>query len=385
MIDKALVGSRRYWIWILFLLAAIGIGFLCYLQQLKTGLGITGMNRDVTWGLYIAQFTFLVGVAASAVMVVLPYYLHNYKQFGKITILGEFLAVGSVMMCVLFILVDLGQPSRVFNVILHPTLHSVMFWDMLVLSGYFLLNIVIGWTTLSAERKRVPPPGWVKPLIYLSIPWAVSIHTVTAFLYSGMPARHFWATAILAPRFLASAFASGPALLIILCLVVRRFTKFDPGKEAIQKLAQIVCYAMIVNVFFVLLEFFTVYYGQVPSHIHSLQYLFFGLAGHYNMVPFMWLATFLAITGILLLLVPSTRKNENLLVVAALAVFFAAWIDKGLGLMVGGFTPNVFEQVTVYAPTAPEILITLGVYGIGFLVITLLYKIAISVKESLAA
>lgn len=385
MLEKALVGSRKYWLWLSFLSAVIGVGVLCYLWQFFVGLGITGLGRDVSWGFYIAQFTFLVGVAASAVMLVLPYYLHHYKQFGKITILGEFLAVSSVLMCMLFIFVDMGQPLRVLNVILHPTPNSIMFWDMVVLSGYLLLNIVIGWVVLDAEHKEIPPPAWVKPLIYVSIPWAVSIHTVTAFLYAGLPGRHLWLTAIMAARFLSSAFASGPALLILLCFVVRNLTRFDPGKEPIQKLAQIVCYAMILNVFFALLEVFTAFYSQIPSHMHSLEYLFVGLEGHGRLVPFMWTAVVLAVVGIVLLIVPSTRRNEKTLAVAAAAVFAAAWIDKGMGLVVGGFVPNPFEKVVEYAPTVPELLITLGVWALGFFVLTLLYKIAISVKEELAA
>src|SRR3974390_1668056 len=127
MFEKAVVGGRRYWIWILCLIGVVGLGFLSYLRQLSYGLVITGMSRDVTWGLYIAQFTFLVGVAASAVMLVLPYYLHNYKVFGKLTILGEFLAIAAVVMCMLFIFVDMGQPTRVFNVLLYPPPHSTMF------------------------------------------------------------------------------------------------------------------------------------------------------------------------------------------------------------------------------------------------------------------
>ncbi len=381
MIERALYGSGKYYGWVVFLLAMIGVGFGCYMWQFHEGLGVTGMSRDVSWGFYIAQFTFLVGVAASAVMVVLPYYLHNYKAFGKITILGEFIAIGSVIMCMLFIFVDLGQPTRVFNVMLHPTPNSVMFWDMIVLSGYLFLNLTIGWTTLMAEKKEVPPPKWVKPLIYASIPWAVSIHTVTAFLYSGLPGRHYWLTAIMAPRFLASAFAAGPALLIILCLIVRKVSKFDPGKEEIQSLAKIVTYAMIMNVFFFLLEFFTAFYSKIPGHMHPIEYLFFGLHEHAELVPFMWIATVLAFGGIFMLLVPKIRRNETLLVLACIAVFVACWIDKGLGLIVGGFVPNPFEEVVAYSPTAPEIMVTLGVYSIGALIITVLYKVAVSIKE----
>jgi molybdopterin-containing oxidoreductase family membrane subunit len=203
MLEKALSGDLKYWTWIAVLLAVIATGGYFYLQQLNYGLGITGLSRDVSWGFYIAQFTFLVGVAASAVMVVLPYYLHNFKAFGKMTILGEFLAISAVTMCVMFIIVDLGQPARAVNIMLHPSPRSILFWDMIVLNGYLVLNFVISRVSLIAERKGEPPPSWIKPVILLSIPWAVSIHTVTAFIYSGLAARPFWLTAILPPRFLA--------------------------------------------------------------------------------------------------------------------------------------------------------------------------------------
>jgi Ni/Fe-hydrogenase subunit HybB-like protein len=381
MLENAIYGSRRYWIWVFFLLSIIGAGMLAYLYQFKYGLGVTGMSRDVSWGLYIGQFTFLVGVAASGVMVVLPYYLHNYKKFARLTILGEFLAIAAVIMCMLFIFVDLGQPLRVLNVILHPTPNSVMFYDMLVLSGYLILNLLIGWTVLSAERKEVAPPKWVKPIIYLSIAWAPSIHTVTAFLYAGIPGRHFWLTAILAARFLASAFAAGPSLLIILALIVRKYTKFDPGKEAIQSLGKIVTYCMLINVFFLGLELFTAFYSQIPGHMHSFVYLYAGLHGYNQLVPIMWVSSILAAIAVFMLVFPQIRKNESLLAVACVATFFSLWIDKGFGLVVGGFVPNPFERITEYWPTLPEAMITMAVWAIGFLVLTILYKIAISVKE----
>ena len=381
MLEKALTGSRKYYGWATFLIVLIGIGFFFYLQQLSYGLGITGMSRNITWALYIAQFTFLVGVAASAVMLGLPYYLHNYKAFGRITILGEFLAVSAVIMCLTFIIVDLGQPARAFNMILYPSPNSILFWDMIVLNGYLLLNIVIGWTVLASERKSVHPPAWVKPLIYISIPWAVSIHTVTAFIYAGLPGRSFWMTAIMAPRFLASAFASGPAFLILLCLILRKFTKFDAGKEAVQTLAKIVTYALAVSVFFVLMEIFTAFYSQIPEHMHHFEYLFVGLEGHYGLVPWMWSAVILAGIALALLINPQTRKNETLLAIASAAVFVSLWIEKGLGLVVTGFIPSPLEKITEYSPTGPEVMITLGVWAMGLLILTVLYKIAVSVKE----
>jgi Ni/Fe-hydrogenase subunit HybB-like protein len=383
MLQDAFRGGRRYWILLGFWALLIVVGMAAYGRQLSEGLHITGMSQDVTWGLYISQFTFLVGVAASAVMVVLPYYLHNYKAFGRMVILGEFLAVSAVLMCGLFIIVDMGQPMRVANIILHPTPNSVMFWDMLVLTGYLLLNLVIGALTFEAERKGAPPPRWVKPLIYLSIPWAVSIHTVTAFLYSGLEARPFWMTAILAPRFLASAFASGPSLLILLALILRRFTRFDPGWEAIKKLATIVVYAMVINLFFVLVELFTGLYSDMPEHLHAFEYLFVGLQGHATLVPWMWVGSALTACTVVLLLVPKIRNQEKFLAPLSAGVILAIWIEKGLALVVAGFIPSPLGRITEYTPTAPEIAITVGVYAVGFFVLTVLYKIVVNVRERL--
>ncbi len=380
MLELAIKGSKKYYGWLAFLLVIIGVGFSFYLRQLDFGLGITGLSRDTSWGFYIANFTFLVGVAAGGVMVVLPYYLHDYKAFGKITILGEFLAIASVLMCVTFILVDLGQPMRILNVFIYISPRSVLFWDTIVLNGYLFLNIVIGWNVLEAERNNVRYQPWLKPLIYLSIPWAISIHTVTAYLYSGLPGRGFWMTAILAPRFRSSAFASGPALLILLCLIIRRVTNFDPGREQIQSLAKIVAYAICVNVFFFLCEVFVAFYSNIPEHMDHLKYLFVGLNGHGAYVLWMWASMALMVIGIILTVNPFTRKNEGILAVACVAIFLGTWIDKGLGMIAGGFTPSPLHEVNEYIPTIPEILIALGVWALGFLVLTALYKIAVGVK-----
>ena len=381
MLEKALKGSRGYGIWVAFLLLLVAVGFFFYLRQLDYGLGITGMSRDVSWGLYIAQFTFLVGIAASAVMLVLPYYLHDFKAFGKITILGEFLAVSAVTMCVTFVFIDLGRPDRAVNLLLYPSPRSVLFWDVIVLNGYLLLNIVIGWTVLESDKKGIPPPAWVKPLIYLSIPWAISIHTVTAFIYSGLPGRTFWLMPTMAPRFLASAFASGPALLILFCLILRRFGRFDAGEKAIQTLAKIVAYALATSIFFVLVELFTAFYSQIPGHMQHHMYLFVGLEGHNTIARWMTVSAFTAVVSLILLIIPRTRKNEPLLALACFGAFLSLWIEKGLGLVVTGFIPSPLEAIPDYTPTGPEMAISVGVWALGLLLVTMFYKIFVSVRK----
>jgi molybdopterin-containing oxidoreductase family membrane subunit len=320
-----------------------------------------------------------VGVAASAVMVVLPFYLHNHKVFGRMTILGEFLAIASVIMCLLFIIVDLGQPARALNIILYPSINSILFWDMIVLNGYLFLNFLIGWTNLSAEYKGVPHPKWLKPFIYISIPWAFSIHTVTAFIYAGLPGRHFWLTAIMAARFLASAFSSGPALLILLALVIRRVSKFDPGREAIGSLAKIITYSMIANVFFLGLELFTAFYSGIPAHIHSFEYLY----GGGRLTTVMWVSVVLACLSLILLINPKTRNSERWLILSCCCIFLSLWIEKGFGLVVGGFIPNPLGRITEYWPTLPELFIAIGIWAIGLLILTGLYKIVVAVKSDI--
>ncbi len=382
MVEKLLQGSKAYYIWLLCLLGVIAIGACTYIYQLQTGLGITGMSRDVTWGLYISQFTYFVGVAASAVMLVLPAYFHHYKKFKRMIIFGEFMAISAVIMCMLFIVVDMGQPQRLMNMMLHPTPNSVMFYDMLVLMGYLVLNVVIGWVTLEAERNDIDPPKWIKYMIYLSIIWAFSIHTVTAFLYAGIPGRYYWLSAIMAARFLASAFCSGPAILLLLMLLFKRLTSFDPGKDAIKTLVVIITYAMCINVFFYGLEIFTVFYSGLTSHQYPMIYLFAGLNGEVSWVTsWMWAAVFMAFGSLAILVPPKFRENDKLLVPALLMLVAASWIDKGMGLIVGGFTPNPFKGVTVYTPTLPEIAVALGIYGVGLLVLSLLWKIAMEVKK----
>ena len=382
MIEKALAGNRFYWSWITILLALVSLGVYSYSQQLTYGLTVTGMGRDVSWGVYIAQFTFLVGVAASALMVVLPYYLHDYKEFGKIVIIGEFLAVSAATICLLFVIADMGHPDRLFYVLLYPHPKSMVFWDVQVLNGYLLINIISGWTVLEAERKGVSPPNWVKPIIYLSIVWAVSIHTVTAFLYAGTPGRHLWLTAVLAPRFLASAFAVGPSLLILISFILRKFADFDVGEKAIQKLTTIATYAAIANFFFVGAEFFTAFYSNIPGHKHSLEYLFFGLDGKYQLVPWMWFSMIVGITSVIILLYQQRRPSKKLLIAACSGIVVSLWIDKGIGLIIGGFVPSPMEEVVEYFPTFIEITVTIGIWAIGLLILTALLKVAVSVKKT---
>ncbi|HKI81596.1 MAG TPA: NrfD/PsrC family molybdoenzyme membrane anchor subunit [Pseudodesulfovibrio sp.] len=378
MLELALKGSKRYYGWIAFLLVLIGIGSTALIDQWMHGLKITGMSRDVSWGFYISQFTYLVGLAASGVMIVLPNYCHSYKANKHMVIFGEFMAIAACIMCLLFIVVDIGQPTRMMNMIFHPTPNSILFWDMIVLNGYLFLNLLVGWTCLQADRQHLPHPKWLKPFIYTSIIWAFSIHTVTAFLYQGLPGRHYWLTAILAARFLASAFCSGPAILLLVMMLTEKFTSFKMAKNAVKTLVKIIAYAMCVNMFFFALEIFTSFYSNMPGHMHPILYLFEHAST--GLVTLMWTFIAFAAISITLLVTPRFRNNLKLLPWTLAILIVATWIDKGLGLLIGGFNPTPFETITPYWPTVKELMVSLMVYSIGALIVTVLFKIATDVK-----
>ena len=386
MLELALRGNHRYWIWVTTLIVLTGSALAMFILQYTEGLTVTAMSRVVPWGFYIAQLTFLVGVAASAVVVVLPYYLHDVREFGKLTIFGEFLAIPAVIVAMLFVFVDVGQPQRILNIFLYPSPRSPMFWDSVALAGYLVLNLVIGWNALQAERVGGEPPRWLKPLVYLAIPWAISIHTVTAFLYCGLAARPFWLTAVLTPRFLASAFAAGPALLILLSLVMRRLTGFDPGDRALTKLAKIMAYAMVANVFLLVLELFTAFYSGSPEHIAPWVFLYWSVDGSVApVVPFMWLSAVLAVASIVLIVRRRTYTEPVGLIPLAVMIIVSIWIDKGAGMMTGGLNPSPLGRLTHYFPSWVEIVMGVGLYALGALILTVLYKIAVTVKQETAS
>ncbi len=384
MIEKAFHGSKIYWAWMIFLAAGVAFGLSAYLYQLKEGLWLTGMSRNVSWGFYISQFTFLVGVAASVLMVVLPLYLHNFKAFAPITALAQFLTVGTLIMSLLFIFSDVGMPMRILNVPLNPTPGSMLFYDTLFLPGFMLLNLVIGWSAIWAEKRRASLPSWVKILIYISFPWAVIMHTVTAFIYAGTPGRGFWMTAIMAPRFLATAFDAGCAILILLSLVLRKLSRFDAGEKAIQKLVTILFYALIINAFFLAVEYFTAFYSHVPAYTETFRYLFFGIDGNTAFVPWFWLMNLAILGAIVFLAYPGVRHNHLHLSEACIVALVGLWIDKGFLLVPAAFIPNVFGRIMEYPPSWVELAVSCGIYCLGMFIITAFYKVAVAVKGETA-
>ncbi|MGA2463244.1 MAG: sulfate reduction electron transfer complex DsrMKJOP subunit DsrP [Thermodesulfobacteriota bacterium] len=379
-------GSQLYYAWCFFLLAIIVAGFIFYLKQHELGLIATNLNDQVSWGLYIANFTYLVGAAAAAVLLVIPSYIYHFKPIKEIVVLGELFAASSIVMAILFVMVDLGRLDRFWHMI--PFIGSMNFpasllaWDVLALNGYLFLNILIPvYLLVKFYYRKEPNWKFILPFILVSIPMAVAIHTVTAFLYNGLPARPFWNASILAPRFLASAFCSGPAIIIIIFQIIRKVSVYNIAieDEALFKISELIAYAMFLNLFLLSAELYKEYYSQTV-HIASFKYLFEGLHNHKQLVPWIWGAMTMNVIAFIIFLIPATRKRLTTLNLGCLFIIIGVWIEKGPGFVIPGFVPDPLGEIHEYLPNLVELMVSFGIWATGLLIFTLLMKVAIPIE-----
>jgi Ni/Fe-hydrogenase subunit HybB-like protein len=376
-------GGWRFYTWMTLLTALMLVGVNAWAHQLTQGMALTGMNDHVSWGLYIANFTYMVGLAAGAVMMVIPAYVYHDRKMHDVVIVGEILAISAILMALAFVTVDLGRPDRGWHMIpLIGRFHwpvSMLTWDVVVLSGYLGLNLhITGYLLYQRFLGRKPDKRWYVPFVFLSIIWAVSIHTVTAFLFSGLGGRPFWNTAILAPRFIVSAFVSGPAFIVLALQIIRRFGAVAIPDEPIQTLVGILRVTILLNLFLVGAEVFTEFYTG-GSHTASAQYLFLGLHGHHQLVLWIWTALALNITAAVLLLMPRSSTDLWRVSLACVLCFVGVWIEKGMGLIVPGFVPSTLHELIEYLPTQTEWRIVVGIWAMGLMTFTLGIKLAIAV------
>ena len=380
----AFEGDWRYYLWMGLLIAVCLIGLNAYAKQLVHGLIVTDMSDQVSWGVYIANFTYLVGVAAAAVMLVIPVYVYKNEELHDLVIFGELLAVAAIIMCLAFVTVDLGRPDRFWHLI--PGIGkfnfpaSMLSWDVIVLNGYLLLNVhICGYLIYCRYREKKPSKWFYIPFVFIAILWAISIHTVTAFLYVGLGGRPFWNSAIVGPRFIASAFTAGPALIILALQIIRRVTDYRITDRALLTLRAIVQVSMLINVFLLLNELFKEFYTD-NLHVASARYLYFGLHGHNALVPWIWTALGLNLAATVLLVLPVSRSLRWLNVACALAIV-GIWIEKGMGLVVPGFVPSPLGEIVEYTPTLNETLICLGIWALGLLCYTIFLRMSVPVLQ----
>jgi molybdopterin-containing oxidoreductase family membrane subunit len=378
-------GDRGYHAWMGSLTAVMLVGGYAYLYQANHGLVVTGMNDHVSWGLYISNMAFLVGVAAAAVILVMPTYVLHDVDFARAVLIAEGVAVSALVMCLGFVMANSpGYPWKWWR--LTPVIgllnwpHSMLAWDVIMLNGYLVLNLLIPLYILySHYTGHEPSKKKYVPLIYISVVWAVSIHLVTAFLFAGLPARPFWHSALLGPRFLASAFTAGPAFMILLLGFIRSHSKYTIPDLAIEKLATATTVAAQVNLVMLLSELVVEFYSPT-HHSASARYLFFGLGEHHALVPWIRAGILLNVGATLMLMVHPLRHKSRWLMPACAILFIGIWVEKGIGLVIPGFVPSPLGEIVEYVPTWVELCLTAGIWALGLFVLTILVRVALPIE-----
>ncbi len=376
-------GGIKFYLWLLVLISLSGLVFIAGAIQGYYGMIVTGLNDQVTWGIYLANFVFLVGLAAAAVTVVFPAYIYKHKETKHIVVLGEMLAIAAVSMCMIFIVFHMGRPDRAWHVM--PVIgifnwpNSMLTWDILALNGYLGLNVVCGFYYLYKKYMGEPVnTNFYMPLIIISIVWALSIHTVTAFLMNTMPTRPMWAHSVLPIKFIVTAFAAGPAFMIVAFSIIRNNTDLEISDKVFDLLSQIVVWCLGIALFLTLSEVVTEYYPST-EHSFSLKYLITGMHGLNSLVPFFWAAMIFMIGSFIALLNPKIRKNYTILPMVCIVAFVGIWLEKGMGLVLPGFTPSPIGEFVEYSPSIIEIMASIGIWATGLLIYTILAKGAIGV------
>jgi len=373
------VGDWRYHLWMFILTVLALFGLNAYCKQLVQGLATSGMTDQVSWGMYIANFTFLVGMAAAAVMIVIPVYLYKNQELKDLVIFGELLAVASIIMCLLFVTVDLGRPDKFLHLFARMNFPmSMLVWDVIALNGYLLLNLhICGYIIYCKYRKKTPSKLFYIPFVFTAIVWAVSIHTVTGFLYSGLGGRPFWNSAIIAPRFLASAFAAGPAFLLLTVQILDKVTDYHLPDKAITTLKRIIAAALAINMFLLVCEVFTEFYTD-SMHGVSARYLFFGLHGHTALVPWIWTSVALTTMALGIFWLPMTQ-SLRWMNVACVMLIIGIWIEKGMGLIIPGFVPTPLGEIVEYTPTLNETIVCFGIWAFGLMLYSIFVRVTVPV------
>jgi molybdopterin-containing oxidoreductase family membrane subunit len=382
---SATTGDRKYHLWMGSLTAVMLLGGYAYLVQATSGLVVTGMNNHVSWGLYISNMAFLVGLAAAAVMLVLPAYVLHDVDFSKAVLIAEGVAVAALVMCLAFVTANSpGFPWKWWR--LTPIIgllnwpDSMLAWDVVMLNGYLVLNLVIPFYILYQHfTGREPAKKKYVPFIYVSVIWAVSIHLVTAFLFAGLAARPFWHSPLLGPRFLASAFTAGPAFMILLLGFIRTHSKYPIGDAAMGKLAVATTVAAQVNLVMLLSD--VVFEFYMPTrHSLSASYLFFGLGEHNALVPWIRTGILMNIAATVTLMIHPLRRNPRWLMGACAVLFVGIWVEKGIGLVLPGFVPSPLGEIVEYTPTWVELSVTAGIWALGLFVLTILVRVALPIE-----
>ncbi len=383
----AIKGGRMYYAWLLFLAFFILVGSYTAYIQFTQGLIVTGATDQVTLEAFFANFVFTAHVAAAAVLVVAPGYFYHRKDMKELAVMGEIVAMVFVATGITFVLFHMGRPDRTWHII--PGIgfmnfpNSMLAYDTIVLNVYLLLNLIgvsyILFKKYVGTFHEKQLAIWFRPIVFLAIAWGPLIHIVTAFVLASNARVGMWATAVLPFAFLTMAGASGPALVVLIFLLARKYTRLEIGDPVIDLMTTIIAWSLGILMLVFAAEFFTLLYPST-EHADSLKYNMFGHNGLNMYVPWFWGTIGALVASFVALLFRKVRHSyDRLLPMVCFVVFFAILIEKPMILVFPAFSPTPLGEYAEYHVTLIEFFNVLFVWALGFLFLTLILKGAIGI------
>ena len=364
--------------------AAITVaGIALWMVQLTGGMVQTGMRNLDSWGLYITCFMFFVGLSAGGLIISSVPNAFGMKGFGGISKVAIWTSVCCTCAAIGFVVVDLGGPMRLWELFVFSNFTSPLMWDILVLGTYLVLSIVYLWAYLRAEAGRMSHTA-IRAISVVALIVAILVHNVTAWIFSLAPAHEFWHTALMGPWFVASALDCGTALVLIVCLALRRAGYLKLDQKHVVNLAKMLAVFVLVDLYFYACDLLTSgYFGGEGADVVAM--LTSGA-----LAPVFWTQIALMAVSVAILVVPKLRSNAGIIVASALTI--AGVFCKRLQILVGGFQiPNLpydgpmtsmtvtswqngmtgAYQGMVYCPTPLEFGVVAGVVALAALLLML--------------
>lgn len=392
------------WIWVLGLIALVGFGM--WIRQLILGLAVTGMNNYVSWGLYIITFAFMVGLSAGGLIVSSLAYILKLEHLKQMAPVGIVAAVACVVGAGAMILVDVGHPERVLNILLGGRLTSPIKWDFFILAVYLVVGLFELYVMLSKKwlnRTLAAREHALNILAWIGFPVAILVHSITAWIFGLQIGRPFWNTALMAPIFLSSAVVSGVGLLLLVAFIGDKYKLPIPGLDEQNRtfLTKLLSSFILLDAFFLFCDLFTSVYAGGTAEASTAAKLLTG-----NMAPLFWLEIILGVVApFLILVMTKTKRSMGWQAVAGVLVMVGVFLKRiniilpnllqlnvpyAPGVSTGRFSTSSpfhiadqssFAVVGNYFPTLSEVCITLGVLAFVALLITVGIRLTMAVEK----
>jgi molybdopterin-containing oxidoreductase family membrane subunit len=390
--------GKKFYLTVAILAAVVAVGVIAWIIQIRSGLGVTGLNRPIYWGFYITNFVFFIGISHAGTLISAILRLAHAEWRRAITRSAEVITVMVLFFGVFNIITDLGRPDRFLDTIFHAKFISPLLWDVVSISAYLACSTIYLYLplipdialmrdrfkgTFRGKVYRILSIGWkgtekqwkileksISVMAVLVIPIAVSVHTVVSYVFA-MTIQPMWHSTIFGPYFVTGAIFSGIAALIIAMVIIRKSCGLEKYLKPIHfnNLGLLLLVMSLLWLYFTFTENLTSFYGGEPSH---LAVVYAKLTGPY--APYFWTMVFCCF--ILPFTILSIRKLRTIkgITIASAGVIIGMWLERFTIVLPTLINPRLPIERGIYTPTWIEFAITAGCFAAFILLYMLFVK-----------